>query len=271
MKNISFLRYPGGKANLLPTLLTYLEPMIIDSENFADAFVGGGSVALTVAQKYADKKLHINDLDDWIYSCWKIIVEDPSELIKLLDVVPTIEMFNDISNTTPTSMLDKAFRAIFFNRCCFSGIVKRNGDKVKSSPIGGKEQKSKYKVNCRYNFKKLKEKILICHDVLKNRTTVSNLDIEEFLNVDLHNCVYYLDPPYLLKGSQLYNSFMTDVQHKDMAAQLQLKDNWVVSIDDDPRIRNFYSSNKVFDLSARYSIQGKKDSWDKKNELIILK
>lgn len=264
-------RFAGAKTKLIPALLTYLDPMLINSDTFVDAFVGGGSVALAVAQKYPDKKIIINDLDDWMFAAWKTIVNDPTYLIEKLNIVPTIEMFNDISNTEPISELDKAFRAIFFNRCCFSGIVKRNGNKVKSSPIGGQKQKSKYKINCRYNYKKIKEKIEACHHLLKDRTQVWNLDINELLVWKLENSTLYLDPPYYLKASELYNTFMRHEDHVNLFEKIKNMNNWVLSYDDHEVIRELYSNQKIFDTSVKYSITSGNKKWKEKNELIILK
>ena len=111
-------------------------------------------------QDYPHIDLYGNDKDPWIASFWKIISEGDSNrfdhLLGMLEAQPTIELFYKLSQAPPIDELEKAYYSIFFNRTCFSGIVKRDSlDKVKSNPIGGKEQKSKWKVDCRYSYKKL--------------------------------------------------------------------------------------------------------------------
>lgn len=273
MKNFSPWRYPGSKNKLLKDLEFYLDPLIEKNKSFSDAFVGGGSVSLHFAEKYPEASIHINDFDDWIYSFWDVVVfggADLDNLLSRLELNPTIDLFYELSELHPLTRTDKAYRAMFFNRCCFSGIVKRDGNKVKSSPIGGRKQTSKYTVDCRYNAEKLISKTLDCHKLLKNRTKVYNQDVNTYLDLNI-GAALYLDPPYREKGPQLYNFFMDDNQHKMLANKLQSKDDWVLSYDDDLVIKGFYSNNKITDLAARYSINGKKNIWKDKNELIITK
>ena len=80
----------------------------------------------------------------------------------------------------------------------------------------------------------------------------------------------YIDPPYKVKASMLYHEYMNDSEHVKLAEILRKRNNWVLSYDDEPGIRELYKNNKIIDLAARYSINGKKTKWESKNELIIL-
>lgn len=272
---ISPFRYAGGKNRLLPILQEYLNPLLKNVDCYYEPFIGGGSVGLYVAQNYPNIKLFFNDKDSWVSSFWSVVSHlDTSKIEKLLNLVdnkPTIELFNKLSNSPPQTEIEKAYYLIFFNRTCFSGIVKRDPfDCVKSSPIGGKNQNSKYTVDCRYNTSKIKEKILYCHKLLSGRTVVTNLDIHSCLLYNKKEDVIYLDPPYFYKAHMLYNEYMSPDEHTTLSKLLKEKDNWVLSYDDCSEIRNLYSDNKIIDLAARYSINGKKNAWENKNELIIL-
>jgi DNA adenine methylase len=267
MAIVTPFRYPGAKNKLLPVLREHLDTMIVGQDSFMDVFVGGGSVLLDVAERYPTIQLHANDKDYWMYSFWQVVSgssdTDVDALLQLVAKKPTLELFYELRNTPTTDVVECAYRAIFFNRTTFSGIFY-------SGPIGGKEQKSQYTVDCRYNAKKLREKILACRQLLVNRTTVTCLDVtqyDEFWNTDNPA---YLDPPYYVKGDALYIEKMDAFAHEKVAALLQHRDNWVLSYDDCPEIRNLYSNNQIIDLAARYCINGKKDSWESKNELIIL-
>ena len=81
----------------------------------------------------------------------------------------------------------------------------------------------------------------------------------------------YLDPPYYNKGSALYTEFMQPAEHIKMADVLQKSavTKWILSYDDCTQVRELYSKNTIIDLAARYCINGKKTSWEKKSELII--
>src|SRR5271165_3718113 len=149
MATITPFRYPGSKNKLLPILISEIDKIIYTSKckAFADVFVGGGSVLLEIANKYNEIQLFANDKDYWIYCFWKIVSdENTSNLNKLLDMMeslPTIPLFNQWRQNDSRDEIECAYKAIFFNRTTFSGILT-------SGPIGGQEQKSKWTVNCRY-------------------------------------------------------------------------------------------------------------------------
>lgn len=266
MAIITPFRYPGSKNKLLPVLSEYLDKLLIDSKQFADVFVGGGSVLLDVAQRFPKMELFANDKDYWMYSFWKIVAgTDSAKLNALLGEVAqpvTLELFYKLREAPAIDDIGAAYRAIFFNRTTFSGIAY-------SGPIGGKDQKSQYTVDCRYNPKKLKEKILACNKLLAGRTTIENKDFSEYDPLIKTDMPVYLDPPYYVKGSALYVENMKHDEHVTLASLLGNRTNWVLSYDDHPTIRDLYAKSSVVDLAARYCINGKKSTWENKNELII--
>lgn len=260
-------RYPGAKNKLLPVLMEYIDKTLEGQDHFVDLFVGGGSVLLEVAQKYPKIQLYANDKNSWISSFWKIVAGGDAdkfeELQKLVAVKPTLERFYKLREEPAKTDVEEAYRGLFFNRTTFSGISY-------SGPIGGKEQKSKYTVDCRYNSKKLKAKLILCRELLQGRTTVSNNDFHDCEVFIDGNYPVYLDPPYYVKGDALYTEKMTNEDHEDLSGFLKDSDNWVLSYDDCSEIRELYKDNTIIDLSARYCINGKKNNWESKNELIIV-
>jgi DNA adenine methylase len=80
----------------------------------------------------------------------------------------------------------------------------------------------------------------------------------------------YADPPYWVKGDMLYPEQMSSKDHETLAFLLLDRHNWVLSYDDCPEVRAMYQDCKIIDLSARYCINGKKDNWEHKNELLIV-
>jgi len=253
-------RYPGSKAKYVNTLRSYLKPLIDVEGKFTDAFVGGGSVLIDVALNFQEVKLHANDLNENIYSFWTYITteDDISPLLRKLEIIPNVEMFYRLRSTKPETLLDKAFYAIFFNRTTFSGIDK-------ASPIGGREQKSKWSVSCRYNPIKLVASTLKLKKLLTGRLTTSCSSVE---TTHFSGCVYY-DPPYYVKGKQLYSVFMTNNQHLKLSSKLQNENNWVLSYDDCPEIRQMYSWATIENMKVRYSVRGEKEDWKETSELII--
>ena len=265
---LSPYRYPGAKTKLLPALMEHIDKTLVGHNSFCDVFVGGGSVLLEVAKKYPKIQLLVNDKDCGISSFWTVVASSDitklNELLGMLEVKPTIEQFYKLRETPANTIVERAYRALYFNRTTFSGIAT-------SGPIGGREQKSKYTVDCRYNYQKLKAKILECHQLLVCRTIVDNVDANEYLaNLIALDQPLYCDPPYYDKGSMLYPEKMTIEDHTSLAGTLNKRNNWILSYDDAPQIRALYKDQEIIDLAARYSINGTKKNWEDKNELIIL-
>jgi len=267
-RSVSPYRYPGGKSKYSNEILEKLSIFLDKNNNFVDVFVGGGSIALAVAEKYKYHNIYINDIDPGVYSFWNLVSKNNSkeiaELFKLIDVKPTIDYFNNLRNTLPQNEIELAYRSIFFNRTTFSGLG-FNG------PIGGKDQTSKYKIDCRYNAIKIKSNILECIKLLSGRTTVSNNHFIHFNTWSNNEYVSYLDPPYVEAGEQLYAFYMQKEEHIMLSNILQIKNDWVLSYDDVDLIRDLYKNNKISDLSVQYSVDGKKTNWKNKNELLITK
>lgn len=246
--------------------MNYIDQTLVGHDNFTDVFVGGGSVLLEVAKKYPNIQLYANDKDYWVYCFWKIISDvyiiPYLDLLNLIDQPPTLEQFYKLREEETTDEVRCAYKSIFFNRTTFSGIFS-------SGPIGGKNQKSAYPIGCRYNSKKLRDKIGKCRDLLKGRTIVTNDHFTEYDQL-YNDSPMYLDPPYYKVGNSLYVEKMSPGDHFDLAVLLYQRKNWVLSYDDCDEIRKLFDAHEIIDLAARYCINGKKDKWEHKNELIIL-
>lgn len=261
-------RFPGSKNKLLPQLEKFLDPLLKETNIFGDLFLGGGSVLLNVASRYPKINLKANDKDYNVYCFWKIIggsnTSDISEVIKLLKIKPTIELFYKLRETPVTSEIEAAYRALFFNRTTFSGDMRAG-----ASPIGGKNQLSKYTVDCRYNADKLIEKIKIINKLLAGRFSITNQDINscEFIT---DTFPIYLDPPYYKAGKMLYQEYMIHEEHVKLSKILQERNKWILSYDNCVEIRDLYKLSNIFYIDAKYCIRGSKQSWHETKEIVIL-
>lgn len=260
---MGIFRYPGGKSKLLEPIKELLYPMIKDS--YSECFVGGGSVLIQAAKDFPKIKLYINDKDEEIYSFWKMMISSDYKIkkfYKLVNQKPTVKLFEQLKSENSNNEIDKAYCALFFNRCCFSGIRT-------SGPIGGYEQKSKWTIDCRYNSVRLIKEIDELRNLFKDRLIVTNLDFSDFLKTS--NGVIYLDPPYYKKGDMLYPQKMDEMAHKQLSDILKLKNNWLLSYDVCPEIKNLYNWANLHYLDANYSINGEKKKWNNQKEFLITK
>ena len=263
----SFLRYPGGKGKMLEMIMPEIEKRIKGS--FVDGFIGGGSVLLEVAQKYPYIKLYGNDADPWIASLWKVVVRGGQDLESLIEkvktAVPTVPLFYQMKECQPVGEIEEAYWGLFFNRTCFSGIRM-------SGCIGGKGQLGKYKIDCRYNSGKLEQAMRNCHNLLRGRTEIECCDIMKYKKLWEGNDAAYLDPPYAIKGKELYPIYMKIEEHKNLAKKLFGRGNFVLSIDNCPEIYEMYGDwAKIIPLETRYSVSGEKKNWKEGKELLIWK
>lgn len=259
-------RYPGGKAKLLISISEHLYPIIKKSESFSEAFTGGGSVLIQVAKDFPHAHLAANDKDVSIYSFWKLLENNRqseiNQFYSYVKIQPTVNIFNSMREKgMPDSLPQRAYYGVFMNRTCFSGIAT-------SGPIGGYEQKSKWKIDCRYNAERIIKEFEELRGLFAGRLVVSNSDCIEFLKE--HNNAVYLDPPYFVKGAGLYPVHMQPSEHEALAKLLKKRRDWVLSYDICPEIDAMYSWANRIPLDARYSINDHKKTWVDKKEYIIL-
>lgn len=266
MKLSSNLRYPGGKSKMLPAIMEHLEPLLINSKHYIEPFVGGGSVMLHVAANYPELTIFINDKNYGVASFWSIVTgtndDKINQLLSLIDQKPTVELHAKLREDNSNDPVMCAYKMLFFNKCNFSGIET-------SGPIGGTKQESKYKIDCRYNAAKIKQGIKDINQVTRGRVITSNVDINNCFILWNSDYPTYLDPPYFQKGSELYVNYMEQLEHEKMAKRLSSRANWLLSYDDCSEIRSLYQEKEIVDLSVRYSINGKKEAWSNKKELLI--
>lgn len=272
------LRYPGGKTKFAPRLARLTGP----TDVLIEPFVGGGSVfihylenkLITRPQSLNQPSVVINDKDETIAAFWRVVFSSEHEL--LIDIInthpPSLELFYTLRASEPESLMDKAFYALFFNRTTFSGIST-------SGPIGGAAQ-GKYKVDCRYNAKKLSHTISELNRKYAKFVRVYNLDFEDFIKAVVNDDAYgkntkkliYADPPYYVKGDALYPVCMADTDHTRLRDVLSAVDaNIVVSYDDHPFIRNLYTSSafRILVTDMLYTISGTARSNQSARELLI--
>jgi DNA adenine methylase len=260
-------RYPGGKSKLARHLVDdYLAKLLPEHAPFHDVFVGGGSVLCAVAQRFPGIQLFANDIDPNMAAFWRVIAAPSGRLERLLRRLerrPTMTLFKSLRAEAPSDDVERAYRAVFFNRTTFSGISTAN-------PIGGWSQTSRWAINCRYNYAALECGIRAMVELFNGRLTVSSLHFRDYLaSVGDAQCLY-LDPPYYHKGHRLYPTYMDESEHAELAELLRLRDAWVLSYDACQEVDAFYQWAVRDQLDMRYTVSGEKASWAKKQEYIIV-
>ena len=251
------LRYPGGKSALAEFVWHTIELNGFTEIPYCEPFAGGAGVAMNLLLQGKVKSVILNDLDTGIYSIWYAIFNDTEWLIEAINNTEITlavreqkkKVYNELKDSYGYSR-DLAFATFFLNRVNYSGILT-------GGPIGGLEQKGKYKLDCRFNKESLIDKI---KEIAKYRDNVQlfHMDAIELLK-NQSNIFVFADPPYWQAGDMLYEA---SVEHSKLAKVLcESKDiHWIATYDNNINVANIYEEygahSKLFEL--QYSASRKR-------------
>lgn len=249
------LRYPGGKGRLGPWLGHIVEANGLKGGWYVEPYAGGAGAALyLLAHGFVDR-IVINDMDPVIHAFWLAVTLHTNDFIQRVEETPVTleqraECHKIMADPRGQSVLDLGFAAFFLNRTSRSGILA-------GGVIGGKDQKGPYKLDARYNKENLITRIRFIGS-LSDQITVLGLDALELLSeysLDFPDrTLIYLDPPYYVKGSQLYRNFYDAGDHMAIARCVQsMHFPVLVSYDDCEEIRTIYEGTASSKFSLHYS------------------
>ena len=239
------LRYPGGKTCIYKFVTSLLEENELVGTSYAEPYAGGAGLALRLLMDEYVNEIFINDLDPSIYAFWHAVLNNPDELCSWIENVEVSirqwEECKTIQHEYKTAdMLDLAKSTFFLNRTNVSGVIS-------GGPIGGLEQKGKYKIDVRFNKPELIKRIQNISRY-SHRIQLSNQDGKDFLDAienKQSGMFVYLDPPYYQKGSCLYMNAFKDFDHAALANRVrQLRCRWMVSYDSHEFILNLYNQER---------------------------
>ena len=254
---ISPLRYPGGKAKLLGYITQIISENGLVNGLYVEPFAGGASVALGLLCNGVMQQVFINDKDRSIYAFWYSVLYQSEDLCALIQDTPiTIESWQEQKlvqkNKSDADLLHLGFSTFFLNRTNRSGILN-------AGVIGGQDQNGQYKIDARFNKTELIGRIKRIA-LYRDKITLSNLDAVDLLKTHdwkIHdNKVFlYLDPPYYVKGKNLYLNYYRDNDHKEIADALSAASDfqWVISYDDEGFISSLYKGFRCTRFQLNYS------------------
>lgn len=261
-KLYSPLRYPGGKARFAPFIAEVMRTNGLDGGHYLEPFAGGAGVALELLFDGHACHIHINDLDPAVHAFWSAATSDTEGLLKLLYETPiTMDEWHRLRQIMLTqdsslSLTVRGFATLFVNRTNRSGILK-------GGVIGGKAQNGTYKLDARFNKEMIAARLerIGLH---ASSITVHQEDAYSLLSraSDLlpDRSLIYLDPPYYVKGRDLYRNFYKHDDHLQIAQLLQSPEfnrQWVVSYDNAPQICEMYSDTEALKYGLHYTAQAR--------------
>lgn len=204
---VSPLRWPGGKSKVLSQILSNCNRENMHS--FVEPFAGGASVGLSLLLSGNTKELYLNDLDFGVYSLFATIKENPEYLInKIEQFTPSKDGYIVSQKVVKSkykgcSISEAAWHLLVVNRLAFSGIPKAN---CMGNPAA------------RWNANTLIKRVRNISRVSKH-VHVSCMDACEFIE-EMYwkpNTTILIDPPYVLKGKDLYMEYYKNEDHEKLA------------------------------------------------------
>lgn len=255
INNYSPLRYPGGKNRLSDFFVSVIQQNNLQGGTYIEPFSGGAAIALSLAIEGHMDRVVINDYDHSIYAFWYSILNFTDlfiEKIHCTDLsINEWKKQKEIQfNKNNVPIFDLGFSTFYLNRTNHSGVLK-------AGVIGGLNQTGKYKMTARYNKEQLIERIKIIaqnkdHIILHNYNAIDLL--HRYRNIAKKNLIY-LDPPYFVKGRELYVNFFQEKDHIELSKTILKRNNmnWIITYDNHDFISNLYSHTPTVKYNLSYS------------------
>ena len=294
-----FLKWAGGKTQLLTELYKHLPTKIKESEKiekYFEPFVGGGALFFYLASHYEFEEVYLSDINEELILTYKVIQNNPNRLIKRLKYYSNNYLYKseeekkeyyyhirEIFNESRTSIdfnnyskeyVTRAAQMIFLNKTCFNGLFRVN-------------KKGEFNVPCAYPKKPLicdKENILSVSEALENVRieTANYFDCENLID---DRSLVYLDPPYRpLDNKSSFNGYSkfnfddnSQIELANFYKRISKKGAKVLLSNSDPKntdpddefFDNLYSDFKIDRLKANRFINSKGNKRGPITEILV--
>lgn len=252
---VSPLRYPGGKLKVVDYVKQLMVVNDLTGGTYIEPYAGGASVALSLLFSKFAGRIKINDIDRAVYAFWYSVLNETDALCRLISDTPvtmdTWQVQHELQkHKTEADLLELGFSTFFLNRTNRSGIL--NG-----GVIGGKEQQGTWKIDARYNKKDLIERIEHVAgyaDLIELTSMDAVALIKRYKRTPTAKTFCYLDPPYYVKGQDLYLNYYRDEDHQDIAKAIKkFKGQWIISYDAVDFISELYKDYRQKEYYLSYS------------------
>ena len=266
------LRYPGGKSRAIKKMAPYF-PNLGEYDEYREPFLGGGSVALHVAQTYPGISIWVNDLYEPLYTFWKQLQISgkklTNELRQLKSRYPDrgsarglfLEareyLDRDLFNSEP---FHRAISFYIVNKCSFSGLTESSSFSAQASD---------------QNFSMRGIEKLPYYSELIQKWHITNLSYEKLMTND-DSVFLYLDPPYSIKDNlygkkgTMHSGFSHETFHKTCD---KYKVDQMISYNSDNLIKERFQGWKAQEYDHTYTMRSVGDymkDQQKRKELILL-
>lgn len=265
------VKWVGGKRQLLDDIIPLLPDYF---STYVEPFVGGGALLFEIQPN----KAIVNDLNHELINLYKVIKDNPNELLSLLEehelnnseeyfyqirALDRSESYNEMSD------IEKAARIIYLNKTCYNGLFRVNQSGQFNSPYG------KYK---NPNIVNKPVVLAMANYFQNNNITLLNGDYKMALKKLRKGAFVYFDPPYMPISSS--SSFTGYTENGfDKKQQIELKEEcdrlnsrgikFLLSNSDHPFIRDLYKDYEIITVRAKRSINSNSNKRGEINEVLV--
>ena len=250
------LRYPGGKGRLTDFIRLIFEQNDLLDGHYIEPYAGGAGVAINLLLLQYASCIHLNDLYLPVFSFWHSVINAPDELCKMIvDTPVNMDVWRQQQQVQKQakdhSVLELGFSTFFLNRTNRSGILT-------GGVIGGNNQEGTWKIDARYNKSALCKRIEKIA-LYRSRIRLYNLDAASLITDVIctlpQKSLVYLDPPYYVKASRLYQNHYANDDHVAIAKLVRKKIciPWVVSYDTAPEIMEMYQGFQTISYEMNHT------------------
>ena len=244
---LSPLRYPGSKRRLVRYIENVLELNSLSPKLYIEPFVGGASVAINLLLENKVDQAILMDIDPYIANFWEIIFFDTEWLIDQIESIDvSLEKWHKFKKQNPQTKREYALACLFLNRTSFSGIIRNE-----IGPLGGRDQKSEYKIDCRFPRKTLIKRIRKISEKRESIFGIWDCSWEIGINrimklqksgeLPTEDLFLYFDPPFFERANKLYRHYFHADDHiKLRDVLIEMQDPWVLSYDAANQVESLY-------------------------------
>jgi DNA adenine methylase len=203
------LRYYGSKWNMAPWIVSFFPK----HEIYVEPYGGGAAVLL---QKPIVRVELYNDLDGRVVNFFKVLREQPDELVRLIALTPTARAEMDVAKEQSPDPLEDARRLYVLS---WQSI---NGATDPSQSFWRRTLRTHADLHSKYFITHLENLIRVAWRMAN--VQIENRDALEIIaSFDTSEALLYVDPPYVHTTRATPNRYaheMEDVHHIAMAEKL---------------------------------------------------
>ena len=212
--------YYGSKTKLFKWILSHFPQNYVDL-HYIEPFFGAGTLFF---EKKPSKLETINDIDPAISTFYKVLKNNPQELIKKIDgILITEKVFKDykeiLVNKKKSDDMEKAISVFIVYNMSFSSSFSGVLSKQKKINIGNKNIK---RINPKNKFLNKIQNL----SLLSKRLFLTNLLNRDAIKIIKDNnnehTFFYLDPPYPGADQGAYKHTFSEKDFKNLLACLKL-------------------------------------------------